>query len=759
MKAGAFAIVIILIILISGCISQQSNFQQPALGNEQPRTQNSGLETQNPQDTGPKTQDQQQPAFGCDGVCDNFEKQVKEQSSCYKSDCLGIKENISQQSQQPQQQFNLPPQENNEITVMKTNSTYKTVDAGVKLTGWFSSGQEADIMLSGIGFNDTGGSLLFNHPGTIATDGTHLLLADRNNNRILIWNKLPKGNEPPDMVLGQKDFISNNPGEGIDELDWPVAVAASTDGKVIVSDTYNDRILIWNKFPTKNGQAADIIIQDMRKTYSTPGTQNSKRNIGWPWAVWTDGKKLIVTSTATSSVLIWNAFPTQNDQPADIVLYANKTFGTPRSIGSDGTNLMIGDHNAKLFTGSSGGGRGTFFWKTFPTEDDQPYDFALKSVWEGHKDVGEELWAAVTLQDGRFAAVGESLYIWDKFPESENDKPSLMSDYMFRSNSGSGIAIANGTLYISSTNGNRIWGYNSVPSTAQQKPDFAIGSDGVDADPLADNYFMTNPVPLTDGESLIAISDFDRKMYVWKNIPDESGAKPDFVYSNLGGPWDGAIFNGVLAVGGRQDIYIWKKVPLNGEKPDTTIKEKIGSIQFNEIRGIAIDEKYFYVADNKANKIYVWSGIPTSDATPIVTISTDQPFRLSSDGKYLAVVKTYGPNVEIYKISELETLNSKPYIVGGQGTFNLPEGVLVYNGSLFVADTVFNRVHVWKNVEDAIAGKDADVILGETDTAKLNHPEIGKNKLFWPAGLAFDGSYLWVGEFKFSGRLMRFSVQ
>ncbi len=36
-------------------------------------------------------------------------------------------------------------------------------------------------------------------------------------------------------------------------------------------------------------------------------------------------------------------------------------------------------------------------------------------------------------------------------------------------------------------------------------------------------------------------------------------------------------------------------------------------------------------------------------------------------------------------------------------------------------------------------------------------PWIGPDTLFYPAALAFDGTYLWVAEFKFSERLLRFS--
>jgi hypothetical protein len=84
--------------------------------------------------------------------------------------------------------------------------------------------------------------------------------------------------------------------------------------------------------------------------------------------------------------------------------------------------------------------------------------------------------------------------------------------------------------------------------------------------------------------------------------------------------------------------------------------------------------------------------------------------------------------------------------------FNLPQGALASKGHLFVGDTGFNTVHIWTDIGDAIVGKSADVFLGD----KGRYPEIGENKLFWPAVLAYDGKYLWIGEFKFSERLLRF---
>jgi hypothetical protein len=93
-----------------------------------------------------------------------------------------------------------------------------------------------------------------------------------------------------------------------------------------------------------------------------------------------------------------------------------------------------------------------------------------------------------------------------------------------------------------------------------------------------------------------------------------------------------------------------------------------------------------------------------------------------------------------------------------QNMFNLPGGVLLAGQQLFVADTGNNRVQIWNNFSSAVAKNPADIILGQPNAAIPTTPMIGKNRLFAPATLSFDGSYLWVGEFKFSGRLLRFSV-
>lgn len=314
--------------------------------------------------------------------------------------------------------------------------------------------------------------------------------------------------------------------------------------------------------------------------------------------------------------------------------------------------------------------------------------------------------------------------------------------------------------------------YNSLPTKENQIPDFAIGAPDVNTNTKDTNYFVDNPAPLTDGKSLFVLSNFNHIMYVWKNLPDESGAKPDFAYKLSPPPQHTAIVRGSLVMDNTDYLFVWKKLPLNGEKPDVNFSKKINDLNIADISCIAGDEKYFYISSSKLNKTYVWDDVPLKDTPPKFTVETaigggggagqKGGGGCYSDGTYITTISTYEHTAKIYRISDLitnPTNPAEPMKVGRPGgMFNLPESAIVSNNHVFVADTVYNRVLVWNNVDDAVAGKDPDVIIGaESLTEKL--PEIGKDKLFWPSTLAFDGSYLWVGEFKFSGRVSRFSVK
>jgi hypothetical protein len=642
------------------------------------------------------------------------------------------------------------------IPVESVSPVYEYGDI-ISRSGPFVSGQDADIVLGAIGFNNTGGPLLFNHPSGIATDGVKLLMADSYNNRVLIWNKLPNGNEVPDIVLGQNDFYTNAPGIGRSNLNWPKSVA--TDGqKVVVTDTYNDRILIWNEFPKENGEEADIVLQG-----ADIGGVITKSNLMWPWGVWTDGIKLAITSTPQSGVLIWNTFPTRDNQPAEIYLTGNGDLGTPRQITSDGKSLIVGDHNAKI---EGQRGVGTFFWKTFPEKDEQPYDYYMSDPID--LGTGAPWMRGDFTSNGKLLALGSALYIWDSFPEDENDMPYLSvlgghtkwgASFM-KATDHTTLAVAGERVFIT-TNYHTISVYNSIPTSVDQKPDFVIGGPDMYTNTLESNYFITNPIPASDGKSLFVASD-KGYFYVWKNIPQESGAHPDYVYSI--GP-DSIVFSvgditlhkNTLILAGREKLLKWDKLPLAGEQPDMLLDGQIGTVKIGEstneslgITGVAMDDKYFYLGLS-TDEIYVWDGFPGDDSEPVQILKNIRVFNLHSDGDYLLASNGDSNTVTVYRVADILTNPTKNVIGAG---LNGADGAYLGNGQLFIAGDK-GGVHIWNDVEEALGGSPADAILGSGNST--DPPQIGRNKLFLPKFLTYDGNYLWVGEVKFSNRLLRFS--
>ena len=225
----------------------------------------------------------------------------------------------------------------------------------------FGLNESADILLSGYDFNNSGGATKLNHPVSISANDGKLALTDRFNNRVLIWNSIPTSNTPPDLVLGQENFITHNSGSGLSNMDFPGQVVITPDAKILVADSDNNRVLVWTSFPTTSGQAAD---------YAIPVTNYVNFGDSWPWGVWSDGSKVIVTATVAKSVLFWNSFPGPSTAP-DVVLTSDQV-GTPRSITSDGNYVMLGDENANGPCIGSNGTRSTHVWTSWPTASRDP---------------------------------------------------------------------------------------------------------------------------------------------------------------------------------------------------------------------------------------------------------------------------------------------------------------------------------------------------------------------------------------------------
>ena len=69
-------------------------------------------------------------------------------------------------------------------------------------------------------------------------------------------------NQPADVVVGQPDFTSLSPSANsptAKSMRGPQGVWIQ-NGKLYVADTGNNRVLIFNRIPTANGAAADVVL-------------------------------------------------------------------------------------------------------------------------------------------------------------------------------------------------------------------------------------------------------------------------------------------------------------------------------------------------------------------------------------------------------------------------------------------------------------------------------------------------------------------
>lgn len=700
---------------------------------------------------------------------------------------------------------------NKEMEKLTTVSSpsYKYVTE--KPVGWFKSGQEADIVLYATDFGKSGGSLFLNHPSKIATDRKRLIVSDTWNNRVLIWNKIPtKNNQEPDIVLGQKDFESNIASLGADRMNWPIAVA--TDGKrLLVGDGFNDRVLIWNEFPTKNSQPADLVLGasdfDTWPTYYDKTHERDIRaRIYWPWDIWTDGEKLVVTSTVDGSVLIWNTFPTENNQPADLVLgrinFSTRfsdinpvnplaDFGTPRAIASDGQRLVIGDYNDGA----------AFVWNEFPIQNGEPADFRLNVVYDKNEGNTTEVMGATIWNNKLFAVSFHKVFVWNSFPTRGNQKEDFTigsgQARETKKNSMNNVydVETDGTrLFVADTNNNRILIWNKIPES-DKEPDIVIGQPDFETNRLNSRNSFSNPVPFCDGKRLFIGSDFYSGIAIYNKIPDESKAAADVLINSswLGGVQQLASNGEKLIAANREAgrILIWNKIPeKDNQKPDVILGTQTdlefwrhgkGKTGLNEPAGVTTDGTRLFVSDKGNNRILIWNQIPTKSQTPadIVLGQTDfdsteegagldklsSPNYLSTDGEKLAVADAGNKRILIWK--EIPTENSKPAdfsisIINHSGEFVVtskisPTSVWIYNNSLFAVDSSSNRVVIWSRFPES-EKDEPDIVIGQKDFLST-YPSNSKDTFhIFPNSVCFDGSFLWVGEMKWSNRLMRFSV-
>ncbi len=176
-------------------------------------------------------------------------------------------------------------------------------------------------------------------------NGVQWLVADFYNRRVMIWSN-PDDNKGSDasIVLGQIGFNNcsyNAPSvKGLNSLPGPTGVWSNGE-KLIVTDDVNHRLVVWNTFPTENNQSPDFQVGQESDTGSGQNAgQSSVNQRGFSFPVDIGGNKhqVCVVERNNNRVLVWSELPESSDDLADIVIgQSDFTKNAENDANQDGT--------------------------------------------------------------------------------------------------------------------------------------------------------------------------------------------------------------------------------------------------------------------------------------------------------------------------------------------------------------------------------------------------------------------------------------
>ena len=571
-----------------------------------------------------------------------------------------------------------------------------------------TNGVAADVVIGQTDFttgNSGISSAKLNYPNDVFSDGTKLFISDTSNNRVLIFNSIPTSNGAvADVVIGQDDFVTNTIGASSTKLNQPNGIYS--DGtKLFIVDRYNNRVLIYNSIPTSNGAAADIVIGQDDFATNTSGTSATKLN--YPVGISYYGTKLFVADISNSRVLIYNSIPTTNGTAADVVIgqtdFVTKTTGTSTTKLNYPSNVF--SDGTKLFVADSSNNR-VLMYNSIPTTNGVAADLVI----------------------------GQTDFV-TKTTEISSTKMSYPID-MF----------SDGTkLFVSDASNNRVLIYNSIPTTNGAAADVVVGQADFDfgkinakTEALDDGFFGPQSSIFAGNKMVVADTD-NHRVLIFNSIPTTNGTEADVVIgqpdfftntsgltdSKMSGPGDLA-YDGTrlyVADSGNHRILVYNSIPTTSGAPaDLVIGQPnflTGSYgttnaKFRDPWGVASDGTRVYIADQGNHRILIYNSIPTISgaAADVVIGQTD------------FVTRTSG-------VSEFK--------------FNAPESIFAKDGKLFVGDYSNSRVLIYNSIPTT-NGAAADVVIGQPDFVTSSYGSTN-GKFHTPEGIFFDGTKLFVADY------------
>lgn len=655
------------------------------------------------------------------------------------------------------------------------------------------------------GENGTAGGIgpySLNGPGGAVVAGSKLILCDTDNHRVLIYDQVPGSNDAAaDVVVGQPTMHAGAANQGgaaaSNTLNAPTAVYS--DGtKLIVSDTGNNRVLIFNRIPTANNAAADVVVgqADFTGSACNQGGGADSFTLCGPYGLASNGTNLLIADLGNHRVLLFDSIPAVDNAAADVAM------GQP-----DMTSIAA----------NRGGGPGaaTLY---------QPKGVAVSGGKVFVADMSNHrvlIFDAIPAVDGAGAdwVLGQP----DKTSNNANQGASTAANTL---SGPSAVFSVGGKLLVADTGNHRVLVFNAIPASDDPSADAAAGQlnltsgGGNQAGSVGEKTLFGPSAAQSDGTKLLVCDTSNHRLLIYNAIPAAAGPSADVVVGHLAmnlnssnqgerGPVSAAGLRaplGVGVMGGRPVIAdSWNNrvlvfpATLSADGPAAEVvigqADKTGmaanqgggpaanTLSFPA--GVHSDGTRLFIADFLNNRVLIYGTLPSADnsAASAVVGQLDKvsnaanqggaagartlrsPTAAYSDGSRLIVADKDNHRVLIYNSIPTADGAAADVVVGQPdktsssadqgGTvsangLNGPPMALTAGSKLIVSDTANNRVLIFNQVPTSDNAA-ADVVLGQPDMvsngANRGRAAPGADTMSGPAGLFSDGTKLYVADY------------
>lgn len=560
----------------------------------------------------------------------------------------------------------------------------------------------------------TTNELTLNQPTDLFVyDTGQIFIADTEHNRVLGWHSVDsyQNGDPADLVLGQPDFVTSdapNP-PGADTMNAPTGITVGYDGIIYVSDTGNNRVLVfvpWNIcdfyeyyddiwcieedgyiFPEDywpeftNWMNAEFVLGQPDFVTST-AAETSMTSLNQPMGLVTDvNDNLVVADHGNNRVLIYQ-WPFEDGLPASLVVgqvdgASSEILDPPTDFSLNGpTSVTAGVLGNEFYVTDTGNNRILMF-------NDTPSDPYADAV------------------------IGQ--------PDYTSNAPGLGIDKL---DGPTGLKMdAGNRLFVADTNNHRVLVFDQ--SNPDGQADDLFGQPDYDSN-------TPNNGGLSDSSLFAPTGIATDAAFMDVYIADQGNNRVLQYYQPLLNPVPHIALldpNGVLAGNDSVTIDVWGAGIIEQTVIEVNGVERVTGNEFLGLSQLTLDASELITTTTLT--ITLRNPTPGGGQSNPLTFSIYQPQVGDDTAEYVL-----GQNGFSTKYGEFTHVTA--------ASFDRPSGVTVdpQTGRLFVSDLRNSRVLSWPSSSARANGQPADLVLGQPDfTAWGDNPDA---TLISPVGLALD---------------------